>query len=387
MALITGFLRTLILLGALQGFIVSGLLWFSARSSRQTNRILAVLIFLMAMASFNMYMQDAGWLDHSLFLTLFSAIFPWIIAMPMGPLIYFYIRSLSDPDFRMSKKQSIHFYSVIIDLIPRITALVYITGLVFGWFRKNDAPWGNFIDQVNVYSDIPRWLSISIYLWISYRYLRSLKNKVATDKTAPSYFHWMEQFIKLFTIFQIIWLAYLIPYEIPRYTDQLLDNLGWYPVYIPLSILIYWLGIRGWLASVSATKLVQIKTGIGPGLSPQFSHEITCQLKNAMENDKLYLNPGLNLSVLARHTGIPAKSISAVLNQHLHKSFSEFINEYRINAIKKRLLSSSDKNLTIAGLAYECGFNSQPTFQRAFKSMQGESPSEFLIRKNLDTVE
>jgi AraC-like DNA-binding protein len=89
--------------------------------------------------------------------------------------------------------------------------------------------------------------------------------------------------------------------------------------------------------------------------------------------------------MLSTHTGIPAKTISAVLNQHLNKSFNEFINSYRIAAIKSRLLSSNNKNLTIAGLAYECGFNSQPTFQRAFKNIQGESPSEFLL-KNLDSV-
>ena len=98
--------------------------------------------------------------------------------------------------------------------------------------------------------------------------------------------------------------------------------------------------------------------------------------------EKLYLDPGLNLMVLARHSGIPSKTISAVLNQHLHKSFNEFINEYRIEAVKERLSASSDQNLTIAGLAFECGFNSQPTFQRAFKSIQGESPSEYLSRKS-----
>ena len=99
-----------------------------------------------------------------------------------------------------------------------------------------------------------------------------------------------------------------------------------------------------------------------------------------MEEEKLWMNPALNLSLLTKHTGIPSKTISAVLNQHLNKSFNEFINGYRIDAIKSRLLSAEDKNLTIAGLAYECGFNSQPTFQRAFKSIQGESPSEFLLK-------
>ena len=105
-----------------------------------------------------------------------------------------------------------------------------------------------------------------------------------------------------------------------------------------------------------------------------------------MEEEKLWLDPALNLSLLTKHTGIPSKTISAVLNQQLNKSFNEFINEYRIAAIKERLITSSDKNLTIAGLAYECGFNSQPTFQRAFKSILGESPREFIAKNELIAV-
>ena len=117
-----------------------------------------------------------------------------------------------------------------------------------------------------------------------------------------------------------------------------------------------------------------------PPLDKSLGEEVIVRLRKVMEEEKLWMNPALNLALLASHTGIPAKTISAVLNQHLSKSFNEFINGYRIDAIKSRLLSAEDKNLTIAGLAYECGFNSQPTFQRAFKSIQGESPSEFLLK-------
>ena len=106
-----------------------------------------------------------------------------------------------------------------------------------------------------------------------------------------------------------------------------------------------------------------------------------------MEEEKIWLDPALNLSLLSSQTGVPSKTISAVLNQQLNISFNEFINSYRINAIKARLLSPEDKNLTIAGLAYECGFNSQPTFQRAFKSIQGESPSEFLSKNTISGKE
>jgi AraC-like DNA-binding protein len=385
MALISGFLRTLILLGALQGFIVSGLLYFSSRP-RQTNRILAVLIFLMALASLNLYLLDAGWFNKSETLVLLSYVLPMVIVMPIGPLIYFYIRSFSDPAFVFRRKYLIHFIAVIIDLVPKVAAFIYLAGLLLRWFPKNDAPWGNFIDQVNMYSDIPRWLSVSIYLWISNRYLKSIRNKDVGNKTGPRYYPWLRQFIRVFTAFQVIWLLYLIPYVIPAFSDKLMDTVGWYPVYIPLSILIYWLGIKGWMASSLQRNPDKKKDKISSLIAIPNSLEIISRLKYSMEVEKLYLDPALNLSLLTKHTGIPSKTISAVLNHQLHKSFNEFINEYRIWVIKERLLASSDKNLTIAGLAYECGFNSQPTFQRAFKTILGESPSEFLLKNSLNHV-
>jgi len=41
-----------------------------------------------------------------------------------------------------------------------------------------------------------------------------------------------------------------------------------------------------------------------------------------------------------------------------------------------------NSNLTIAGIAYDCGFNSQPTFHRAFKSITGITPKEYLQKNS-----
>jgi len=372
MKVFSGFLESLIMLGALQGFIISVMLFLSKRS-RQSNRLLAILIFLMSLASLNLYMTGSNWYSHSPIIIFLSNFIPMIIIMPMGPLIYFYVRSFSDPAFKFNKKYRIHFYPVLIDLVPYLTALFYVTGLIFKFLPKNDSPWGHFIDQYDVYSDIPRWLSISIYLWFANKYLKS------NSKAIP----WLKQFIRMFTIFQVIWLCYLIPYVIPRFSNRLVDFFDWYPVYVPMSVLIYWLGIKGYIVSQAQNENQRNRKS--SQLDRQLSEALVERLKKVMEEEKLWMDPALNLSILSAHTGIPAKTISAVLNQHLNKSFNEFINSYRIAAIKSRLLSSTNKNLTIAGLAYECGFNSQPTFQRAFKNIQGESPSEFLL-KNIDSV-
>jgi AraC-like DNA-binding protein len=96
-----------------------------------------------------------------------------------------------------------------------------------------------------------------------------------------------------------------------------------------------------------------------------------------MKEEKLYLNPELNLAILSKHTSLQQKIISAVLNQHIQKSFNVFVNEYRVEAFKERIRQADRENLTMAGIAAECGFNSQATFQRTFKEITGMSPSDY----------
>jgi len=174
MNFLTGFLRTIILLGAVQGFIISSLLFFS-KKSRQSSRILSKLIFLMALASFKLYGSMQGWFDHSDVMRVLDAIIPMIIVMPFGPLIFFYMKSVLDPDFKLNKKDRIHFYPVIIDLVPQIMAIIYLLALIFGLIKNNYKPFGvslgTVIDNYNVYADIPRWISVSTYLMLSARFL------------------------------------------------------------------------------------------------------------------------------------------------------------------------------------------------------------------------
>ena len=314
---ISSFLDIVILLGAIQGFIFSALL-FNSVGRRPPNRYLAWLLLLVSTACFKLFMIQKGWFDLPV-MGFVDALVPFVVVMPMGPLIYFYVKASLYPDFRFLPKYRVHFYSVIIDLLPQLTALVFIVGVLTRLVKNDQPTWGGIIDTINVYSDIPRWISITIYVWLAVREIR----RAPANPARP--FKWLKQLVRLFQVFQGIWLLYLIPYVIPKYTDIVLSKLDWYPVYVPLSILIYWLGIKGYIVSVAA------KTpGTLPAMEQTLVERTIFALRNAMEQDKLYLDPALTVAQLAEHTGISQKQLSAVLNQHLNKSFNEFINEYRI---------------------------------------------------------
>ncbi|MBL0356410.1 MAG: AraC family transcriptional regulator [Chitinophagaceae bacterium] len=369
------FFNTLVLLGILQGFIVIGLLLFS-KTNKLPNRILAALIAVIVLASINLYGSYADWFG-SPWLRFLAQLMPLVMPMAIGPLLYFYVQSVLSPEFKIAKKQKRHFYFLLIDFVPSLTAFLYILLLIAKQVKNNPDPWGNFIDTYNVYADIPRWMSVSIYVWLSSKYLQAYKTKhnAALNGQAIN-FKWLQQVIKVFMVFQAIWFVYLVPYVIPKYSNWVVDTFDWYPIYIPMAAIVYWLGIKGYILQANG---VSKKQSIA---SNSLSGEIINQTKEVltatMETDKLFLNPELNLSILSQYTGIPQKTISAVLNQHLQKSFNEFINGYRVQAFKEKICQADMQQLTIAGVAAECGFNSQATFQRTFKDITGMPPSAYL---------
>jgi AraC-like DNA-binding protein len=402
-------LNSFILLGALQGFIVCALLRSSARrhpDGAQSKRLLAALIFFLALACLNLYVYELPWLQDTPIGNLLSAIIPLVIVMPVGPLIYFYIRSCLEPEFRMSRKYRPHFYSVVIDLFQHAAAVLFIIGLVTGLLvRGKNYHFGDFIDYYDQYADIPRWLSLVVYLWISARYLAKVKvtaaaggrqqsaaggqKQAATGAPLTEALAWPRTMLRVLIAFSLLWLVFLVPYELPRYSDALINRFDWYPLYLPIVLLIYWLGIKGYFISYRANPVPGAAPAPGkipgsrPALPPEVAGPVVLALKKAMEEARLWLDPGLSLTLLAQHCGIAPKTLSAVLNQHLEKTFNEFVNEYRIDAVKERLRQPESRALTIAGLAYECGFNSLPTFQRAFKSITGLTPKEYISKNAL----
>src|SRR5262245_50599681 len=132
---------TIILLGALQGFIVSGLL-HANKKNRVANRFLSKLIFLMALASLNLYMNYVDWFHNPWVRLIGDNLIPMVVVMPMGPLIWFYTRAMTDASFTMTRRLRRHFYPVVIDLVPCTIAPIFFIGVYSGLIRPNPGPWG-----------------------------------------------------------------------------------------------------------------------------------------------------------------------------------------------------------------------------------------------------
>ena len=375
-------MKTIVLLGALQGLIVGWLLRVSGRQrpeERVSRRLLAAIIFLIALACLDIYLiHETFWMD-ALLGRILGAVVPLVVVMPLGPLIYFYVRSCEEPDFRLNRRYRRHFYPVIVDLFQHITALVFIIALLARWIPPNKYNFGNFEDYYNQYADIPRWLSLTIYLVLASRYLRRRRHAADVEPDDVRRLSWLRMLLRVFWAFDLFWLVFLVPYELPKIGDELIDRFDWYPLYIPMVAIIYFLGAKGYfISSRSRRQVVPEKRAMALALPDEKLGEVMKVLVKTMEQDRVWLNADLNLSKLAECCGVAPKLLSAVLNQHMGTSFTDYVNGYRVDAVKERIIQPESRRLTIAGLAYECGFNSLPTFQRAFKTVTGMSPSEYM---------
>ena len=103
-------------------------------------------------------------------------------------------------------------------------------------------------------------------------------------------------------------------------------------------------------------------------------------LRTWMENEQPYLDPDLRLADLAAPLGIAERTLSQVLSDALGVTFYDYVNGYRVAAIKARLLDPASDHLTVLGVAMECGFSSKASFNRVFKKVTGTTPSEYRAR-------
>ncbi|MBN2183706.1 MAG: helix-turn-helix domain-containing protein [Candidatus Krumholzibacteriota bacterium] len=101
------------------------------------------------------------------------------------------------------------------------------------------------------------------------------------------------------------------------------------------------------------------------------------KLTALIEEEAVYLDPDLTLKKLAKRLGIHYNHLSRIINERFSVSFSHFINNYRIEEAKKRLVSEKYSNRNISEIIYDVGFYSKSTFNTAFKRFTGMSPSEF----------
>jgi len=98
----------------------------------------------------------------------------------------------------------------------------------------------------------------------------------------------------------------------------------------------------------------------------------------AIEDSKLYREHGLGIGDLATKLNVPEHQLRALINKGLgYRNFAAFLNQYRLDEAKAALADPEQARTPILTIAMDVGYASLATFNRAFKSEAGITPSAF----------
>jgi AraC-like DNA-binding protein len=102
------------------------------------------------------------------------------------------------------------------------------------------------------------------------------------------------------------------------------------------------------------------------------------RLAHLIEKERIYTSSGLTIGMLAGRLGEPEYKVRQLINARLgFRNFNAFLNHYRIAEARRLLADPAQASLGIAEAAYRLGYASLGPFNRAFKEMAGQTPSEF----------
>lgn len=113
------------------------------------------------------------------------------------------------------------------------------------------------------------------------------------------------------------------------------------------------------------------------GITEPKAKSILPSLLCHMENDKPYLDANFTVERLARNMNLPRHHLTLILSELLDKNFYVFVNEYRVREVITLMNEESDSTTTLLEMAFQSGFNSKSTFNKAFKTVTGKTPSQY----------
>ncbi|AUD00375.1 helix-turn-helix domain-containing protein [Spirosoma pollinicola] len=349
------------------GFFSAGLLWLQSHN-RQANRFLAGLMTAISFWQIDGFFRVSGLYGQNANLYFL----PIFYSFSFGPLIYFYVKSLTNSSFRFTKKHWLHFLPVAVQ------ALGYVF-LSFKSYEFRNWFWANVHYPTTYRVEFDgTWLSLLVYLLLSLRLLQKYSRYVQENfsETSRLTLRWLRVLLLILAVICGQWAVELVLRDI-FHTFYQYDYSYWL-----LGFFLIALGAAGLqqgnLANVQFQPEPVSDTPANPAktiidVNPDYVERV----RQSMIIHKLYLNPTLTLTELAQHVALNPKVVSQVINAGIGKSFNDFVNDYRVDEVKQRLRTNDMARLTLLGIALESGFNSKTTFNRIFRQHTGQSPSEF----------
>ena len=389
------FYSVLLLIGFLQGIVYAMLLF--SRGFREDNladKLLATLLLLISCHIAQYMLGFAGWYNHGEgqangWYSTFMFYFPFHNVLWMGPVFYFYFRSLTNDNFKFKQKDAWHFLPGLVYF--SIMVLIFLVDIGYTkFFLQAELPhhfgtqgaWSDYrqsaIDYVFHHLNT---ISFVIYLVLTVRIYQQYRQYINDNysDTEAIQFNWIRNI--LYLIIAGFIFEFLV--DIASNFIEFEDYKGKWNAYFGYSVMLYAISILGYNRIGKPAQKLDFVPQHTPAVDkiPTELPELDrykSRLLALMTNQHLYLQTDLTLKETALQLKTNASVLSKVINTGFSQNFNDFVNSFRVDAVKEKMKSPDAQHLTLTAIAYECGFNSKATFNRAFKKFTGMSPRDFM---------
>ncbi|NRA91384.1 MAG: AraC family transcriptional regulator [Psychroserpens sp.] len=330
----------------------------------KASKWLSLLLFLWSMYLIPYMLGYAGWYEGGIKRQIMFFV-PFMQVLLIGPVVYFYTKSLLNPGFNISRKDWIHFIPFVLysiySLIVFITDILVLDEYYF-YADNKDKDLSDWYQAVGL-------VSMVFYLVLSLRdyanYKRLIFEKVSYADNIL--FSWIKNFMIAFLGLLILRVLFFIIN--PEWGN--FGNQFWY--YLAFSFVFYYISFNGYAHAVKTSTLIDSENVQATIFEEKENTNEKSQhleteilkwkpkLEALISEDQLYKNSRLNLSDVAKELKTTPKMISAVVNSGFNMNFNDFINHYRVEAVIDQLKNGEQNTKTLLGIALDCGFNSKAT--------------------------
>jgi AraC-like DNA-binding protein len=352
--------------------VVLGIVLLGARENKIANRFLAALILAIASMVTPYIIGFAGFYDVYPWLSFA----PFVTSLAFGPLLYLHAQALTTGT--LPKAWHWHLAPFALQFLAQ--ALIFPLPLAM----KNQ--WDSFAyaPYLDPAFDLGSFISIAIYgalVWQHYqRYKKDLAQIRADDaRFDPS---WLRNAVLAVGGLGLMWFGFFVADQI----DPTRNYFDKYWLYMGIAAIGAYLGVAGWRNANLAYPVISIPEPASPSLtSPAPERDwqaLSASFIATIDDKKLWLDPDLTLTSLARTLGTNTTYLSKALNDGLGQSFSAFINQRRVETVKALLMAKPNAG-DLLSVAFEAGFNSKASFNRAFGEFTGMGPAAWRRMQSL----
>lgn len=354
------------------------------RQKRLYDLFLAGLLGVLSIRLSFWMLGFAGWYDRHNGFATFMFYFPFNTLAFIGPCLYFYFLSLTNRNFVLTKR---HWPHLILPISLLLLGLVkcLIDFLYYYPFPPTEpfqygtrGPFAEWDKTAGVYwlsyGSLLGYVGMSLHRFKHYR--TYLVNNFADLE--PIELTWLQRLLHVMVGLSLVLVVfYLSNYWIrgPAY------QLNWYP-YLLLGIGIYYVAINGFAHSPAAFNSLQFEVTAPPqapseNVLPDL-HEWKQLVHDLMSRQQLYLETEVSLPLVAKQLKTTPQLLSKVINEGYGLNFNDYINQWRVEAVVEQFRQKAHYKYSLIAIAYDCGFNSKTTFNRAFKKVTGQTPGGYI---------